>query len=51
MNKIKSFHWLGWVLALVSLNILADFFHTGIDLTAEKRYTVSTTTETLIKFN
>jgi len=48
MNKIKSFHWLGWVLALVSLNILADFFHTGIDLTAEKRYTVSTTTETLI---
>jgi len=48
MNKIKSFHWLGWVLALVLLNILADFFHTGIDLTAEKRYTVSTTTETLI---
>ncbi len=48
MNKIKSFHWLGWVLALVSLNILADFFHTGIDLTAEKRYTLSTTTETLI---
>lgn len=48
MNKIKSFHWLGWVLVLVSLNILADFFHTGIDLTAEKRYTLSTTTETLI---
>jgi hypothetical protein len=31
MNKIKSFQWLGWLVALVSLNILADFFHTGID--------------------
>jgi gliding-associated putative ABC transporter substrate-binding component GldG len=48
MNKLKSFQWLGWVVALVSLNILADFFHTGIDLTAEKRYTLSPTTETLI---
>jgi ABC-2 type transport system permease protein len=48
MNKIKSFQWLGWLVALVSLNILADFFHTGIDLTAEKRYTLSSTTEALI---
>lgn len=48
MSKIKSFQWLVWLVALVSLNVLADFYHTGIDLTAEKRYTLSSTTEKLI---
>jgi len=48
MNKIKSFHLLGWVVALIALNILAATFHTGIDLTAEKRYTLSKTTKELV---
>lgn len=48
MSKIKSFHLLGWLLALVALNFLASIFHTGIDLTAEKRYTLSATTRELV---
>jgi gliding-associated putative ABC transporter substrate-binding component GldG len=48
MNKIKSFQLLGWVVALIALNFLAAIFHTGIDLTAEKRYTLSATTKKLV---
>ena len=48
MNKIKSFQLLGWVVALIALNFLAAIFHTGIDLTAEKRYTLSATTKELV---
>ena len=48
MSKMKSFQLLGWLVALVALNLLADVFHTGIDLTAEKRYTLSTTTKELV---
>lgn len=48
MNNIKSFQLLGWVVALVAFNFLAAIFHTGIDLTAEKRYTLSATTKELV---
>jgi gliding-associated putative ABC transporter substrate-binding component GldG len=48
MSKMKSFQLLGWLVALVALNLLADVFHTGIDLTAEKRFTLSTTTKELV---
>lgn len=49
MNKLKSFQLLGFVLVLVVINILADTYHTGIDLTAEKRYTLSATTKKLVQ--
>lgn len=48
MRNLKSFQLLGWILALVLINVLSVFFHTGIDLTAEKRYTLSTSTEILV---
>jgi gliding-associated putative ABC transporter substrate-binding component GldG len=48
MRNLKSFQLLGWILALVLINVLSVFFHTGIDLTAEKRYTLSTSTEVLV---
>ena len=48
MSKIKSFQLLGWLLALVVLNYLAAIFHTGVDLTAEKRYTLSASTKELV---
>ena len=48
MKNLKSFQLLGWILALVLINVLSVFFHTGIDLTAEKRYTLSTSTEILV---
>jgi gliding-associated putative ABC transporter substrate-binding component GldG len=48
MSKIKSFQLLGWLLALVVLNYLAASFHTGVDLTAEKRYTLSASTKELV---
>ncbi|MFM1794890.1 MAG: gliding motility-associated transporter substrate-binding protein GldG [Bacteroidota bacterium] len=49
MNKLKSFQLLGFVLVLVVINILADTYHTGIDLTAEKRFTLSATTKKLVQ--
>jgi ABC-2 type transport system permease protein len=48
MSKIKSFQLLGWLVALVAFNLIASIFHTGIDLTAEKRYTLSATTKELV---
>lgn len=35
-------------MALLAVNILSDFFHSGIDLTAEKRYTLSSSTRNLV---
>jgi len=48
MRNSKSFQFLGWILALVVINVLSVFFYTGIDLTAEKRYTLSPSTEELV---
>lgn len=48
MRNSKSFQLLGWILALVLINVLSVFFYTGIDLTAEKRYTLSSSTEELV---
>ncbi len=48
MRKKTSFQLLGWMIALVAINIISDFFHSGIDLTAEKRYTLSASTENLV---
>lgn len=48
MRKHTSFELIVWLMALVAINIVADFFHTGIDLTAEKRYTLSSSTKKLV---
>src|ERR1700722_4735429 len=34
---------------LICVNILASYFHTGIDLTKEKRFTLSTSTKKLLR--
>ncbi|MDX1954373.1 MAG: gliding motility-associated ABC transporter substrate-binding protein GldG [Chitinophagaceae bacterium] len=51
-QKIKSgrsrFGWWILLLALVAINIIAVFFHQRIDLTSEKRYTLSQPTRNLL---
>jgi gliding-associated putative ABC transporter substrate-binding component GldG len=51
MNKIlaSKLWWLFLLIALVGFNYLASVVHTRIDLTQEKRYTLSPATKKLIK--
>ena len=51
MNKIlaSKLWWLFLLIALVGVNYLASVVHTRIDLTQEKRYTLSSATKKLIK--
>jgi ABC-2 type transport system permease protein len=51
MNKILASKgwWLFLLIALVGVNYLASVVHTRIDLTQEKRYTLSSATKKLIK--
>lgn len=51
MNKIlaSKLWWLFLLIALVGVNYLASVVHTRIDLTQEKRYTLSAATKKLIK--
>ncbi len=44
-NTIKP---LLWILALLLINVLSERFHTGIDLTAERRFTLSPSTKNLV---
>jgi len=48
MRKNTTYQLIGWVIVLVAINIFSDYFHTGIDLTAEKRYTLSGSTKNLV---
>jgi gliding-associated putative ABC transporter substrate-binding component GldG len=51
MNKILSskFGWLFLIIVLVGVNYLASVVHTRLDLTQEKRYTLSPATKKLLK--
>ena len=44
-NTIKP---LLWILALLLLNVLSERYHAGIDLTAERRFTLSPSTKNLV---
>jgi ABC-2 type transport system permease protein len=50
MQKIwtSRFWWLALVLGIAAVNYLASVFHSRLDLTAEKRYTISKATKKLI---
>lgn len=50
MDKIvaSKLGWLWLIIALVALNLAASVLHSRIDLTKEKRYTLSTATGTLL---
>ena len=51
MNKIlaSKLWWLFLLIVLIGLNYLASVVHTRVDLTQEKRYTLSPATKKLIK--
>ena len=51
MNKIlaSKLWWLFLLIVLVGFNYLASVLHTRVDLTQEKRYTLSPATKKLIK--
>lgn len=49
MNKLKTWWWIPLVILLVAINWAASVFHTRIDLTNEKRFTLSKPTEKLLK--
>jgi len=45
----KRYSWVIVVIILLIINFLVSFLHTRIDLTKEKRYTLSSATENLLK--
>lgn len=51
VNKIveSKFWWVFLLVVLVAVNFLSSLFHARIDLTKEKRYTLSNTTNGLLK--
>jgi len=51
MKKIMTskFWWVALLIILVAVNLIASAFHSRIDLTKEKRYTLSNSTKDLIK--
>ncbi len=50
MNKLlqSKFWWLYWLVVILAINYIASFVHYRIDLTAEKRYTLSEPTKKLL---
>lgn len=44
----SRFSWIGIIVALVLVNLLASFFHARIDLTEEKRFTLSQSTKQMV---
>lgn len=48
MKKRVQYDLLGFLVLIVAVNILASLFHFRIDLTTEKRYTLSTPTRKLL---
>ena len=49
ISEKKYLRWIGFLLAIVAVNVVASFIHFRYDLTAEKRYSLSTPTKTLLK--
>lgn len=51
MNRLQGSNslWIWVLLLLVGVNLLGSVFHTRIDLTDEKRYTLSPPTKQLLK--
>ncbi|MBS1563684.1 MAG: gliding motility-associated ABC transporter substrate-binding protein GldG [Bacteroidetes bacterium] len=47
-NRLAKYWWIGALAALVLVNILASFIHMRADLTAEKRYTLSSSTRRML---
>lgn len=49
MKRKYSFTWLLVLFVLIAINLLASFFHTRLDLTNEKRFTISEPVKNLLK--
>lgn len=51
MNKLmrSKLWWLYLIIAVIAINYIASFIHYRLDLTAEKRYTLSSPTKKLLK--
>jgi len=47
-SGIAKYWWIGALIALVLINIIASFIHASADLTAEKRYTLSPSTRRML---
>jgi ABC-type uncharacterized transport system involved in gliding motility auxiliary subunit len=48
-KKWSGLWWVGLTAALVAINFIAASFHFRIDLTEEKRYSLTNTTSALLK--
>ena len=48
-SEKKALGWIGLLLAVVAVNILASFIHGRYDLTEDKRYSLSAPTKKLLK--
>ena len=48
-SEKKGLQWIGLLLAIFIINILASFFHFRYDLTEEKRYSLSTPTKNILR--
>ncbi len=48
-KKKKNLGWIGLLLALSAINLLASFVHFRVDLTEEKRYSLTQTTKDLVR--
>jgi gliding-associated putative ABC transporter substrate-binding component GldG len=51
MNKLfkSKYWWISWLLLLLAINFIASLVHFRIDLTEEKRYTLSKATKNLLR--
>src|SRR5882762_1295764 len=47
-NRTSRYWWIAALIALVLVNIIASFVHVQADLTAEKRYTLSSSTKKML---
>jgi ABC-2 type transport system permease protein len=47
-NRKNTVWWIGLVVGLIAINLLASFIHQRFDLTEEKRYSLSKETKTLL---
>ena len=47
-RRINQIKWLGLIVLLVVVNLIASKFHARYDLTEEKRYSITTATKQLV---
>lgn len=40
-NRTYYIHWIGGIAIILLVNLIGSFFYAGIDLTADKRYTIT----------